>query len=161
MSDEAMMSPTKRLYRLSPAERHAIRDRIAAELSHDPDVLFAYVYGLLLKSEAFDVVDIAVYLSTSHFNNTTATNLSAHLSDKLNIPVNVRSLNTAPIAFRFHVLRSECLFSRDDDLRASIMEDTTRRYLNNASPRRHTTKEAFGCSEPHDSRDSPRTDTEG
>jgi len=123
MSDEAMMSPTKRLYRLSPAERHAIRDQIAAELSHDPDVLFAYVYGLLLKSEAFDVVDIAVYLSTSHFNNTTVANLSAHLSGKLNLPVNVRSLNTAPIAFRFHILRSECLFSRDDDLRASIMED--------------------------------------
>lgn len=148
----------ERLYRLSQEERGAIRDQIAAELSHEPDVLFAYVYGSLLKSEAFHNVDIGVYLSTSHFNNAMAANLSAHLSAKVKLPVDVRTLNTAPISFRLYVLRGECLFSRDDNLRTDIMEDTTRRYLNNASPRRHTTKEAFGYGESDDSGDAPRTE---
>jgi predicted nucleotidyltransferase len=152
----------KRAHRLSPTERSAIRDQIAIELSHDPDVLFAYVYGSFLKSEAFHSVDIGVYLSSSHFNNALAANLSAHLSAKVTLPVDVRTLNTAPISFRLYVLRGECLFSRNDDLRTDIVEDTMQRYLHNASPRRHTTKEAFGDGESDDSNgDSTRTDAEG
>ncbi|MBZ0160116.1 MAG: nucleotidyltransferase domain-containing protein [bacterium] len=151
----------ERLYRLSQEERGAIREQIATELSREPDVLFAYVYGSFLKSEAFHNIDIGVYLSSGHFNNALAANLSAHLSGKIKLPVDVRTLNTAPISFRLYVLRGECLFSRDDNLRTDIIEDTTRRYLiNNASPRRHTTKEAFGYGESHDSGDSPRTDAE-
>lgn len=151
----------KRAHRLSPAERSTIRDQIAAELLHYPDVLFAYVYGSFLKSEAFHDVDIGVYLSTSHFNNAMSANLSAHLSGKVQLPVDVRTLNTAPISFRLYVLRGECLFSRDDNLRTDIMEDTMRRYLNIASPRRHTSKKAFGYGESHDSGDSQRTDADG
>ncbi|MGB4782610.1 nucleotidyltransferase domain-containing protein, partial [Candidatus Methylomirabilis sp.] len=130
----------KRAHRLSPAERSAIRDQIAAELLYYPDVLFAYVYGSFLKSEAFHNVDIGVYLSTSHFNNAMAANLSAHLSGKVKLPVDVRTLNTAPISLRLYVLRGECLFSRDDNLRTDIMEDTVRRYLNIAPLHRHTTR---------------------
>jgi predicted nucleotidyltransferase len=151
----------ERLYRLSREERGAIRDQITAELSREPDVLFAFVYGSFLKSEAFHNVDIGVYLSSSHFNNAMAANLSAHLSAKVRFPVDIRTLNTAPISFRLYVLRGECLFSRDDNLRTDIVEDTTRRYLHNASPRRHTTKEAFGYGKSHDSGDSPGTDVEG
>ncbi|MDD5558415.1 nucleotidyltransferase domain-containing protein [Candidatus Methylomirabilis sp.] len=152
----------KRAHRLSPTERCAIREQIAAELLHYPDVLFAYVYGSFLKSEVFHNVDIGVYLSSSHFNNAMAANLSAHLSGKIKLPVDVRTLNTAPISFRLYVLRGECLFSRNDNLRTSIMEDTMRSYLNIASPRRHTTKEAFGYGESDDSNDgSLRTDDKG
>lgn len=140
----------ERLYRLSREERGAIRDQIATELSHEPDVLFAHVYGSFLKSEAFHNVEIGVYLSTSHFNNAMAANLSAHLSGKVKLPVDVRTLNTAPISLRLYVLRGECLFSRDDNLRTDIMEDTMRRYLNIAPLHRHTTKETFGYSESHD-----------
>ncbi|MDE2059720.1 MAG: hypothetical protein KGL31_05390 [candidate division NC10 bacterium] len=141
----------KQLYRLSLAERGAIRDQIAAGLLHEPDVLFAYVYGSFLKSEAFSNVDIGVYLSSSHFNNALAANLSAHLSAKVKLPVDVRTLNTAPISFRLYVLRGECLFSRDDTLRTGIMEDTVQRYFDIAPLRRHTTKEAFGDGESDDS----------
>ncbi len=149
----------KRLYRLSPAERSAIREQIAAELSREPDVLFAYVYGSFLKSEAFHNIDIGVYLSSSHFNNAMAANLSAHLSAKATLPVDVRTLNTAPISFHLYVLRGECLFSRDDNLRTDIVEATMQRYLHNASPRRHTSKEAFGDGESDDSiQGSLRTD---
>jgi predicted nucleotidyltransferase len=150
------------LYRLSQEERNAIRNRIAAELSHEPDVLFAYVYGSFLKSEAFHNVEIGVYLSSSHFNNAMAANLSVHLGSTIKLPVDVRTLNTAPTSFRLYVLRSECLFSRDDDLRTDIMKDTTRRYLNIAPLHRHVTKEAFGDSESDDLKgSSTRTDVEG
>src|SRR5574337_1725138 len=149
----------KQAHRLSPTERSAIRDQIAAELLQNPDVLFAYVYGPFLKSETFHNIDIGVYLSSSHFNNAMAANLSVHLGSKIELPVDVRTLNTAPIAFRLYVLRGECLFSRDDNLRTDIMEDTMQHYLHNASQRRHTTKEAFDDRESHDSNEgSPRTD---
>ncbi len=123
----------KRPYRLSQEERGAIRDQIAAELSREPDVLFAYVYGSFLKSEAFHHIEIGVYLSSSHFNNAMAANLSAHLGSTIKLPVDVRTLNTAPISFRLYVLRGKCLFSRDDNLRTDIMEDTMQHYLHNTS----------------------------
>ena len=152
----------KQPYQLNPAERIAIRDQIAAELSHNSDVLFAYVYGSFLKSEAFHNVDIGVYLSSSHFNNAMAANLSAHLSGTVKLPVDVRTLNTAPISLRLYVLRGECLFSRDDNLRTDIMEDTIRRYLNIAPLHRHAAKETSGyCESPNSNGDSLRTNDEG
>ena len=152
----------KQPYQLNPAERIAIRDQIAAELLHYPDVLFAYVYGSFLKSEAFHDVDIGVYLSSSHFNNAMAANLSAHLSGTVKLPVDVRTLNTAPISLRLYVLRGECLFSRDDNLRTDIMEDTIRRYLNIAPLHRHAAKETSGyCESPNSNGDSLRTNDEG
>ncbi|MBZ0160121.1 MAG: nucleotidyltransferase domain-containing protein [bacterium] len=134
----------KRLYRLSQEERSAIRDQIAAELSREPDVLFAYVYGSFVDSDAFHDVDIGIYLSTDQTNGDIAANLSAHLSGKIKMPVDARVLNGAPVSFRFHVLRGECLLSRNDDLRTDIMEDTMRRYFDIAPVLRHATKEAFG-----------------
>ncbi len=152
----------ERSYRLSQEERGAILDQIAAELFHYPDVLFAYVYGSFFKSDVFHNVEIGVYLSSNHFNNAMAANLSAHLSDTVKLPVEVRTLNTASTSFRLYVLRGECLFSRDDNLRTGIVGHTMQRYLHNVSPRRHTTKEAFVDGESHDLKESStRTDIEG
>ncbi|NJD69167.1 MAG: hypothetical protein C3F12_06240 [Candidatus Methylomirabilota bacterium] len=134
----------KRLYRLSPEERIQIRDQLAAALSQYPGVLFAYVYGSFVDSEAFHNVDIGVYLSGSTINTDVAANLSQRLSGKIKLPVDVRILNPAPISFRFHVLRGECLFCRNDDLRTDLMEDTMRRYFDIAPLLHHAAKEAFG-----------------
>jgi predicted nucleotidyltransferase len=127
----------KRLYRVSPKERSQIRDQFTAELSQCPEVLFAYAYGSCIGTQAFHGIDIGVYLSGSTINADVTADLSQHLSGKVKLPVDVRILNTAPISFRFHVLRGECLFSRDDDLRTDIMEDTMRRYLDIAPLLRH------------------------
>lgn len=134
----------ERLYRLSQEERGAIRDQIAAELSHEPDVLFAYVYGSFLESETFHDIDIGIHLSTDQTSGDIAAHLSATLSRTVTFPVDVRILNAVPVSFLFHVLRGTCLFSRDDDLRTDLMEDTMRRYFDIAPVLRHATKEAFG-----------------
>ncbi len=133
----------ERCYQLSPEEHSRIRDQIAAELAHYPDVVFAYLYGSFAGSDAFHDVDIAVYLPGEKATEDVAADLSQHLSAKVKLPVDVRVLNAAPVSFRFHVLRGECLLSRDDDLRADIVEDTVRRYLDIAPLLRHATKEAF------------------
>ncbi len=136
--------PMKRLYRLSPEERSQIRDQLAAELSKHPDVLFAYVYGSFVDSDAFHDVDVGIYLSGSTVNADVAVQSSQRLSSTIRLPVDVRILNRAPISFRFHVLRGERLLSRDDDLLSDIIEDTARRYLDIAPLLRHAAKEAFG-----------------
>ncbi len=135
----------ERCYQLSPEEHSRIRDQIAAELAHYPDVVFAYLYGSFAGSDAFHDVDIAVYLSDEKATEDVAADLSQHLSDEVKLPVDVRVLNAAPVSFRFHVLRGACLLSRDDDLRADIVEDTVRRYLDIAPLLRHATKEAFAA----------------
>ena len=49
----------------------------------------------------------------------------------------------APVSFHFHVLRGECILSRNDCLLGDVIEDTVRRYLNIAPLLRRSTKEAF------------------
>ncbi|MDE2059719.1 MAG: hypothetical protein KGL31_05395 [candidate division NC10 bacterium] len=87
---------------------------------------------------------MGVYLSTDQTNGGITAHLSAYLSRTVKFPIDVRILNAMPVAFRFHVLRGECLFSRDDDLRTDIMENTMRRYFDIAPVLRHATREAFG-----------------
>lgn len=113
----------KPLYRLCPEEHSRIREQLTDERSRHPDVLFAYLYGSFVDAETFRDVDIGVHLSTGQTNGNIATNLSAHLSDKIKLPVDIRILNTAPVSFLFHVLRGKCLFSRDDNLRTDLLED--------------------------------------
>lgn len=135
----------ERLHRLGQEECGTIRNQIAAELLHEPDVLFAYVYGSFLEGEAFHDIDIGIYLSTNQTNGDIAAHLSATLSRTVKFPVDVRILNAAPVSFLFHVLRGKCLFSRDNNIRTDLMEDTMRRYFDIAPVLRRATREAFGA----------------
>jgi hypothetical protein len=65
--------------------------------------------------------------------------LGVQLSGNLGLPVDVRLLNDAPVAFRYHALRGVVLFVRDadtlDDFRARTWDEYcdfapfSRRYL--------------------------------
>jgi hypothetical protein len=59
------------------------------------------------------------------------------------MPVDVRALDEAPLAFRFHALRGRLLLSRDDERLAQTIEETTRSYLDIEPILRVATREAF------------------
>jgi predicted nucleotidyltransferase len=71
-----------------------------------------------------------------------ALDLSVHLRVQLGCPVDVRVLNDAPLAFRYHALQGRPLVTRDeawlDELRARTWDDYldfqpfARRYLREA-----------------------------
>ena len=137
----------RRLYRLDPQRRAEVMSRLAEELAHEQEALFAYVYGSFLDSEGFHDVDVGVYVKVEAPERllTLALVLAQRLSERVTLPVDVRILNLAPVSFRYHVLTGKVLCSRDDARLAAVMEETTSRYLDIAPLLRRSAKEAFAA----------------
>ena len=140
------------LFYHSPAEREAMLDALREALRSQPDVLFAYVHGSFLTERPFHDVDVAVYLNTA-VERRMGRRLLA-LSDELGsalsqtpgpIPaVDVRALNSAPLGFRYQVLRGgRLLSSRDETLRIRWVVRTVERYLDLKPLRQRALKEAM------------------
>jgi len=122
-------------------------DQIRAELAHEPELLFAYVYGSFVESEVVHDIDIGVYVRSDKPENATtlALDVARRLTARLRLPVDIRVLNRAPVSFLYHVLRGRLIISREEKLLTEIIEDTVRRYLDIAPILRHSAKEAFAA----------------
>jgi predicted nucleotidyltransferase len=76
-------------------------------------------------------IDVAIWLDPARllpderFRYTL--DLSVHLRRRLRLPIDVRVLNDAPLAFRYHALQGRPLITRDeeflDELRARTWDD--------------------------------------
>jgi len=137
----------RRHHRMNREERHRIEQCLAAELTGDRSVTFAYLYGSFVESQPFHDIDVGVYLENVQGNSVTATalDLAQSLSDRARIAVDVRILNVAPVSFLYHVLRGQLVFCRDDAVLAEVMERTVSRYLDIAPLLRRGTQEAFAA----------------
>ena len=137
----------QRIYSLNSQQQARLVQQVTDELSRQPAVIFAYLYGSALDGEAVHDVDIGIYLEEFESGQEAAIvdGLASRLSDALKLPIDVRVLNRAPLTFLYHVLRGRLLLSRNDDLLASILEDVARRYLDLAPLLRQATKDAFAA----------------
>lgn len=135
----------KQSYLLNHNTRQSIVDRLAGELAKAPEIVFAYVYGSVLDSELIHDVDVGLYVDDLHLPRRSEVlgTLSNRLSAAVELPVDVRLLNAAPVSFLFHVLRGRLLLSRDEEFLTNLLEDVPRRYLDIAPLLRQATKEAF------------------
>ena len=137
----------RRLYRAKATERAKVVRVITAALESEPDVVFAYLHGSFLTDGNFHDVDIGVHLgATAGRRLPRALDLAARLTREAGFPVDVRALDDAPLAFRFHVFRTgRLLLTRDEEHLADCMERTMREYLDIEPLLRQATVEAFGA----------------
>lgn len=122
-------------FRPLPAQREQVLDAFGRALQARSDVLFAYAHGSFLEDRPVHDVDIAVYLVPAAAHDTPfpssdlAGELQRVLPAGLRLPVDVRLLNDAPVGFRYHAFRGRLLYSRDEEVRAALVERTIRTYL--------------------------------
>ena len=137
----------RRLHRAKTAERARIVRAVTVALEAEPDVVFAYLHGSFLTGGGFHDVDVAVRLAAPPDRRLTrALALAVRLTGAAGFPVDVRVLDEASLAFRFHVFRTgRLLLDRDGELLADCMERTMREYLDVAPLVRRATVEAFGA----------------
>lgn len=137
----------RHLYRAEAAERAKMVRALTAALETEPDVVFAYLHGSFLTEDGFHDIDVGIQLATpSDRRLTRSLDLATRLTREAGFPVDVRLLDGASLAFRFHVLRTgRLLLTRDDELLADCMERTMREYLDIAPLLRRATVEAFGA----------------
>lgn len=93
------------------------------------EIVFAYVHGSFVKEKAFRDVDVAVYsrepVDPVHYES----DLSYELADRTGLPVEVRVINEAPVAFQMAVLRDgRRLVARGEEVLADFIVSVGRRY---------------------------------
>ena len=140
----AVRQPVK-VHRISPPAREALLSAIADVLACDNRVAFSCVHGSVLDDIGFRDVDVAVEFAGLADEALTAASvdLSVRLSDLVRVPVDVRALNHAPVAFRFNALRARLLTCRDEVRHADVLEDTMRRHFDLAPFRAGAFREAM------------------
>ena len=116
---------------LSSEERERLGEALAQELLVRPEIVFAYLHGSFVESGRFRDLDLAVYVdlhragcsSSYEYENV----LSVKLTLAMGMPVDVRLLNNASLAFRYHALKGRVLVARNvevlDDFRARTWDD--------------------------------------
>ena len=142
-----MAGPMKpKIYHLPPEERERLIARITGILKNRRGVAFAYIFGSFEEGEPFHDVDVGLHLSETpkeRFNESCFI-LSQNLSRELEIPVDVRILNLAPLSFLYHVIRGKLIFEKDEEIRVRVVEQTIARYLDLKPIIWKGIKEAFG-----------------
>ena len=132
----------------SERDREQIAGALRRELEARPEVVLALLHGSFSKGGAYRDIDVAVWLDPGRLSTDErfryALDLSVHLHVQLGRPIDVRVLNDAPLAFRYHALQGRPLVVRDeeflDELRARTWDD----YLDFQPFARQYLREAFG-----------------
>ncbi len=120
-----------------------IKDQLYAE----PTIIFAFVFGSFLDGIAFRDIDIGIFVT--HVRSRSLIDfeldLSRHVEEALpqSSRVDIKVINSAPLPFRFSVIRGKLLFSRDDRLLDEFVISTVRQYIDFAPLRIHYLKEVL------------------
>lgn len=157
------------LFHRSPEERDGILGVLQDAIGAKPHIGFAYVHGSFVAQRPFHDIDIGVYLlwdpvqrsdwpalallageleqacrKAPQPSSDGAANMDSRTADReRTIPVDVRVLNDAPLAFCYHALRGHLLFSRNEAVRVPWAAQIVSRYLDIRPLRHAALKEAI------------------
>jgi uncharacterized protein len=132
----------------SPRDREQIVGDLRRELEARPEVVLAVLHGSFSKGGAYRDVDVAVWLAPERLSREErfryALDLSVHLQLQLGSPIDVRVLNDAPLAFRYHALKGRPFVARDDEFLDELRARTWDDYLDFKPFARQYLREALG-----------------
>jgi len=130
----------------SQEERDRLSERLGNVLRNRDEIMFAYVYGSFVEGLPFHDIDVGIYISKVDEKEAISYNLTLGqaLSKEMQMPVDVRILNFAPVLFLYHVIRGNVVFDRDEETRSRVVERTIQRYLDLKPMIHRGVKEAFG-----------------
>ncbi|MEW6374500.1 MAG: nucleotidyltransferase domain-containing protein [Thermodesulfobacteriota bacterium] len=138
MKQKAFFLNQKQKKQLMRALEDALRDR--------EEIVFAYLYGSFAEDLPSHDMDVGIFLSGIKEEESTSYGLalSQELSEKVQVPVDVRVLNFAPVLFVYHVIRGNLIFDRSEEIRVHVIEETVQKYLDLKPMIHKSIKEAFG-----------------
>lgn len=106
---------------------------LRGELEARPEIVFAFLHGSFRSGGAYRDIDVAVWLDPGRVTREDwgryGLDLSVALHLKLRQPVDVRALNDASLAFRYHALKGQPLVARDDEFMDEVRARTWDEYF--------------------------------
>ena len=123
-----------RIYSLPMEERNKIIERLRDALKPRNDLIFAVVFGSFLENQFFRDIDLGVYLKDFNGDEIDAAvyaeRLSAELTKKIRIPIDVVVLNYAPMWLKLRALKGKTIIDKDPTLRLALKLATMDNRLN-------------------------------
>lgn len=123
-------------HRLALTEREELIARMAARLSREDDITFAYAFGSFIDHDVFGDVDVAVFVDETRRSPAghldAQMKLASCLEREHRLPMDVVILNDAPLGLRMAALRGRLIFSRDEARRLSFAERTAMQAMDTA-----------------------------
>ena len=121
----------QREYKMDDKDKDNIKSAIREILKTKKEIGFAFLHGSFLEKRSFHDIDVAVFISEDgildHFEYELS--LSSILESSVRLPMDVKILNHAPLAFRYEVTRREVIFSRNEEARLWFVENAWNEYL--------------------------------
>ena len=112
-----------RTHSIGEYQKDDIERKITAVLKRRNEIEFAYLHGSFLEGDFRDI-DLAIYLNKLKTKKDALEYelaLERELENIVNIPVDVRVLNNAPLSFRFNTIKGgRLLFGRDEMIRCEF-----------------------------------------
>lgn len=112
------------------------------------EILFALIHGSFLEDQQFRDVDIALFIDPGLIGSAAfreyESDMAIRLSDCANLPIDVRLLNDAPVAFRYHALKGKVLVVREPELFDDFRARTWDEYFDFAPFARGYLREVIG-----------------
>lgn len=130
---------------MPPSERAGISETIAARLCRSfPEIAAAYIFGSFVGQESFGDIDIGVLLAGEELPAPLEYEISMEnaLEKEVRLPVDVRVLNSAPLSFQYHVIKSGSLvIDKDPNRRAAFEGKVRKQYFEFSRFRKRYLKE--------------------
>lgn len=108
---------------MSANEKEYLANKTTAILQTREDILFAYIFGSFTTSGEFSDIDIGVFTTVKDLKSflNMELEMERELGDVLNMPVDVRIINSAPLSFVYNVLKSGIvILDNDKSMRADF-----------------------------------------
>jgi len=140
------MTVKQKAFSLNQSQKERLMGQLKDILRRYPEVAFAYLYGSFAENLPLHDIDVGVYLTGIGEKESTSYSLalSQTLSREVQVPVDVRVLNFAPVSFVYQVIRGILISDRNEELRVHVVEETVRKYLDIKPIIHRGIKEAFG-----------------
>jgi len=122
-----MEEKMKKKIKMNKNQKLNVVNKISELISNDSDILFAYIFGSFVQNEAFSDIDIGIYLK-GKANIKKEFDLENELEGALKLPVDVRTINNAPISFVYNILNDKILI-KDDEKRADFEGQALKNYF--------------------------------
>ena len=95
-----------RYHKLCSEKREILLAKIRDFFEKDEEVEFVYVHGSFIFDEPFRDIDITVYLKNPNKSYLYTVNKSVELESKLGYPVDIHTLNKAPLSFKYNIIKN-------------------------------------------------------
>lgn len=115
-------------FELSFKEKEKIKGVLRGIIREREEVIFAYLHGSFLVN-SFNDVGLAFFVRGIKDVLDYEINSSLEIERQIQLPVDFKVLNHAPLGFKYEITKGELIVSRDEEIRTNFLEKVWYEYL--------------------------------